>query len=56
MNTNSKFINMTCDNYYENPVNIDNNKLCTFNPILFTLVVNNKKKDLLNVIKNNKII
>ena len=34
MNTNSKFINMTCDNYYENPINI-NNKLSVF--ILVTI-------------------
>jgi len=54
MNTNSKFINMTCDNYYENPTNIINNKLSVFNPILFTLVVNNQKKDLINALKNNK--
>jgi len=54
MNTNSKFINLTCDNYYENPKNIDNNKLCLFNPILFTLVVNNQKKDLILILKNNK--
>ena len=54
MNTNSKFINMTCDDYYENPVNIDNIKLSLFNPILFTLVVNNQKKDLLYTLKNNK--
>jgi ankyrin repeat protein len=54
MNNNSKFINMTCDDYYENPTNIDNNKLCLFNPILFTLIVNNKKRELLYELKNNK--
>jgi hypothetical protein len=54
MKTNSKFINLTCDNYYENPKNIDNNKLCLFNPILFTLIVNNQKKDLIYALKNNK--
>jgi ankyrin repeat protein len=54
MNTNYKFINMTCDDYYENPTNIDNNKISLFNPILFTLVVNNQKKDLINALKYNK--
>ena len=51
---NLKLINMTIDNYYEKPINIDNNKLSLFNPLLFTLVVNNKKKDLINELKNNK--
>jgi ankyrin repeat protein len=53
MNTNYKFINMTCDDYYENPTKI-NNKFSLFNPILFTLVVNNQKKDLINALKNKK--
>lgn len=51
---NLKLINMAIDNYYEKPINIDNNKLSLFNPLLFTLVVNNQKKDLINELKNNK--
>lgn len=54
MNNNSNLINMRIDNYYENPINIDNNKLPLFNPFLFTLIVNNQKKDLINELKNNK--
>jgi len=54
INNNLKLINMTSDNYYQNPINIDNNKLPLFNPLLFTLVVNNQKKDLINELKNNK--
>ena len=54
MNTNNKFIIMTCVNYYVIPINIINNKLSVFNPILFTLVVNNQKIDLINELKNNK--
>ena len=45
---------MTIDNYYENPINIDKNKLPIFDLLLFTLVVNNQKKDLFTILKNNK--
>jgi ankyrin repeat protein len=54
MNNNSKFINMSCDDYYEKPININNNKLPLFNQLLFSLVVNNEKKDLIIQLKNNK--
>lgn len=54
MKVNLKLINMTIDNYYEKPKYIDNNKLSLFDPLLFTLIVNNQKKDLINVLKNNK--
>jgi len=53
---NPNFINMSSDDYFENPINIDNNKLKIFNPLLFTLVVNNQKKNLLNLLKNNNNI
>jgi hypothetical protein len=38
---NNKLINMSSDNYFENPIHIDNNKLNRFDPLLFTLIVNN---------------
>ena len=47
-------INMSSDNYFENPVNFDNNKLNRFDSLLFTLVVNNQKKNLINQLKNTK--
>ena len=46
--------NMSNDNYFQNPINIDNSKLNNFDTLLFTLVVNNQKKKLINQLKNNK--
>jgi ankyrin repeat protein len=54
MNNNFKLINMSNDNYFQNPINIDNNKLNNFDTLLFTLVVNNQKKKLINQLKNKK--
>lgn len=54
MNYNIKLINMSNDNYFQNPINIDNSKLNNFDTLLFTLVVNNQKKKLINQLKNNK--
>jgi len=50
----NNLINMSSDNYFENPVNIDTKKLSIFDPLLFTLVVNNQKKDLIAQLKNTK--
>jgi len=47
----NKFINMSSDDYFQNPININNNKLNYFDPLLFTLVVNNQKKNLVYQLK-----
>jgi len=49
----NKFINMSSDDYFQNPININNNKLNYFDPLLFTLVVNNQKKNLVYQLKKN---
>ena len=50
-------INTTLDNYYENPINkiiinLFTNIKQNFNPLLFTLIVNNNKDKLISVLQN----
>ena len=50
-------INTTLDNYYENPINkiiinLFTNIKQNFNPLLFTLIVNNYKDKLILVLQN----
>ena len=50
-------INTTLDNYYENPINkiiinLFTNIKQNFNPLLFTLIVNNNKDKLISALQN----